>query len=91
MAPNDPGLDGRPAGPSDDLGGLGPSGQPEDISGIGKATLGGEPGAAEADQALRDIQSPIQKKSYPGEGLKVDGAKMADLAGDEWDAANIKV
>lgn len=91
MAPQDPGLDGRPAGPHEVPEDLGPSGQPKDISGVGTAKLGGEPGAAEADQALRDIQSPIQKKSYPGEGMKVDGAKMPDLAGDEWDPANVKV
>ncbi len=91
MAHKDPGADGRPAGPSDDLGGLGPTGELTDISGIGTAHLGGEPGAAEAEQALRDIQSPIQKKSFPGEGLRVDGAKMPDVAGDEWDPANLKV
>ena len=91
MAPQDPGLDGRPAGPSEVPEDFGPGGTPKDISGIGTAKLGGEPGAAEADQALRDIQSPIHKKSYPGEGMKVDGAKMADLAGDEWDPANVKV
>lgn len=90
MAPKDPGLDGRPAGPSDELGGFGPSGQPEDLSGVGTARLGGEPGAAEADQALRDIQSPIKEKSFPGETMRGTG-KVPDLQGDEWDPANVKV
>ena len=91
MAPQDPGLDGRPAGPREEPEDFGPSGQPKDISGIGTAKLGGEPYSAEADQALRDIHSPIQKKSYPGEGLTVDGAKVPDITGDEWDPANVKI
>ena len=90
MAPTDPGLDGRPQIPDGDLGGLAPTGSPKDIGGIGTAHLGGEPGAAEADAALRDLGAGIAKKSYAGEGLKVDGAKLQDIVSPE-NEANVTV